>query len=41
VVGLVFDGGHMPTALAWAGVGAVGDVLYELLPDGAVRLSVA
>ncbi|MFD0264431.1 hypothetical protein ACFVH7_39905 [Kitasatospora indigofera] len=38
---LVFDGGHMLTTSTRAADGAVRDVLYESLPDGTVRLSLA
>ncbi|MFC8454798.1 hypothetical protein [Kitasatospora sp. NPDC057223] len=38
---LAVDGGHMLTTSTWAAGGAVRDVLYEPLPDGRVRLSLA
>ena len=38
---LVFDGGHMLTTSTRAVDGAIRDVLYEPLPDGTVRLSLA
>ncbi|WP_307353057.1 hypothetical protein [Kitasatospora herbaricolor] len=38
---LMLDGGHMLTTSTRTVDGAVGDVLYEPLPDGTVRLSLA
>ncbi|MFJ9953597.1 hypothetical protein [Kitasatospora sp. NPDC091207] len=38
---LVFDGEHMLTTSTRAVDGAIRDVLYEPLPDGTVRLSLA